>query len=291
MRSEAPRASRAAIAAAFERACRDEIEAPKPGNVHLFADGHRMTAGDFLRSAAAASGPLTETGARVGARIAGAVGASLAAAGVNTNLGIILLCAPLAAAAEMGGDLRQSLRRVLGTLDRADADLCFRAIVQASPAGLGRAARLDVYAPATDSLRAAMAEAADRDRIALQYVSVFADVFERGAPLFARRLAATSDRRLATLSVYLRFLAAFPDTHIVRKYGSTVAEQICTAASAIETQVCSASHLDAALPIVLPWDVKLKESGINPGTSADLTVASLFVHQLQSVLPPDANGG
>ena len=293
MRSDAASTglSSQAIAAAFEQACLDELAAPKPGNVHLFADGHRMTAEDFVRSAAAAAGPLTARGAKVGARILGAVEASLDAAGANTNLGIILLCAPLAAAAEAGGDLRQVLRRVLDTLDRGDADFTFRAIVRASPAGLGRAEHHDVFAPATVSLREAMAEAASRDRIAQQYVTGFADVFERGETLLAARLAATSDRPLATLGVYLAFLAAFPDSHIVRKYGATVAARICTAASPIEAMVRCATRLDDVLPDILAWDAKLKDEGINPGTSADLTVATLFVHRLRSVLPPGANSG
>src|SRR4051794_37952321 len=93
--------ARAAIAAAFVAACRDELDAPKPGNVHVFADGHRMAVDDFMRSADAAATPLTEPGARVGQRILGAVAATRAAVGTNTNLGIILLCAPFAVAAEI----------------------------------------------------------------------------------------------------------------------------------------------------------------------------------------------
>ena len=105
--------SRAAeIAAAFKAACLDELDAPKPGNVHAFADGHRMTAAQFEASAAAAAAPIAQAGARVGVRIEAAVVATFAAVGVNTNLGIILLCAPLAAAAERGApDLRVGRRR------------------------------------------------------------------------------------------------------------------------------------------------------------------------------------
>src|SRR5262249_9191178 len=155
------------IAQAFTAACRDELLAAKPGNVHVFADGHRMTADDFFRSAEAAAGPLTQSGAKVGRRILGAVEATKAAVAANTNLGIILLCAPLAAAAEQEpSDLRTALARVLAALDVDDAALAFRAITLASPGGLGTAERHDVRAPATVSLRAAMAEAADRDRIA-----------------------------------------------------------------------------------------------------------------------------
>jgi triphosphoribosyl-dephospho-CoA synthase len=277
------------IAQQFQGACLDELAAPKPGNVHVFAGGHRMSADDFVRSAAASAAPLSARGAKVGARILGAVEASLASAGANTNLGIVLLCAPIAAAAEAGSELRRELGRILDALDREDAELAFRAIVRASPAGLGRAGRHDVFAPATAGLREAMAEAADRDRVAAQYVTVFADIFECGAPLFAARLAATGDRRLATLSVYLGFLGAFPDTHIARKYGSTVAGEICTAASRLARAVRAAAKLEEILPAILGWDEKLKKNGINPGTSADLTVASVFVHRLRSVLPTVRN--
>ncbi len=275
------------IAAAFVQACRDELEAPKPGNVHAFADGHRMTASDFERSAMAASGPLSTPSARIGQRVLGAVEASFAAVGVNTNLGIILLCAPLAAAAEVGqGDLRAPLSRILQGLDRNDADLVFRAIVRASPAGLGRSERHDVFQPATVSLREAMAEAADRDCIARQYVTNFADVFERGELLFVRALAASADRRKATLELYLSFLATFPDTHIVRKHGAAIAEQVRRDAARLQIKVQNADRLDDILPTILAWDAKLKDGGINPGTSADLTVATLFAHRLRGILPP-----
>ncbi len=124
------------IADAFRNACLDELDAPKPGNVHNFAAGHRMTASDFIRSADAAAVPLARTGARVGERILAAVEATFAAVGVNTNLGIILLCAPLAAAAErQSADLRAAVTDVLAALDVEDADLAFRAIARASPAG------------------------------------------------------------------------------------------------------------------------------------------------------------
>ena len=90
------------LAAAFIAACRDELDAPKPGNVHVLSPGNRKTAADFMRSAEAAAPPLTKPGARIGRRILGAVEASTAVVPRNTNLGIVLLCGPLAAAAERG---------------------------------------------------------------------------------------------------------------------------------------------------------------------------------------------
>lgn len=279
------------IASAFEYACRDELDAPKPGNVHVFANGGRLDVKDFERSAAAAAGPLTAPGQRVGARILGAVDATAAAVETNTNLGIILLCAPLAAAAEtFSYDLRSSLSRALRTLNRDDAELAFKAIVRASPAGLGRAERHDVFAPATGTLREAMAEAADGDRVARQYVTDFADVFELGEPLLEATLARSADKRLATLVTYLGFLAAFPDSHIVRKYGLTVAAQTREQARPLAAMARKASRLEDVLANVLIWDAELKKANVNPGTSADLTVATLFAHRLRSILPRARNG-
>ena len=148
------------FAAAYIEACLAELDAPKPGNVHRFAPGHDMSVADFVRSAEASAGPIAARGARVGVRIRAAVEATLSAVGQNTNLGIILLCAPLAAATESAQvALRPALAGVLDNLDRADAADVFSAIAAANPGGLGRATRHDVNAPATATLREAMAEA------------------------------------------------------------------------------------------------------------------------------------
>src|SRR5437868_852878 len=134
----------AAVEEAFRSACAEELAAPKPGNVGLHAAGHRMTADDFLHSAAAAAPHVCAAGAPLGQRILGAVTATRAAVGQNTNLGIVLLCAPLAMAAETApADLRAALATVLDSSDLADADVVFRAIALAAPGGLGDAPRHD----------------------------------------------------------------------------------------------------------------------------------------------------
>jgi triphosphoribosyl-dephospho-CoA synthase len=275
----------AEITAAFTAACLDELDAPKPGNVHRYASGHRMTADDFVRSAAAAAQPLAQRGARVGTRILAAVEGTHAAVGANTNLGIILLAAPLAAAAEQGGtDLRPALAGVLAALDVEDASLAFRAIVRAAPGGLGRAERHDVFAPATVTLRQAMAEAADRDRIARQYVSDFDDVFARGEPALAAALARGWPARWATLAVYLAFLASFPDSHILRKHGAAAAEDTQRKAEGFHARLQASAQPEELLTDLLAWDSALKRENINPGTSADLTVATLFARRLNEHL-------
>ena len=101
------------IRGAYEKACRLEIEALKPGNVHVFGDGHRMTAEQFLTSARVSAMPLSNPGLAIGRRILEAVHATRSAVGTNTNLGIVLLCAPLMRAAELPGEYRHNLGAVL----------------------------------------------------------------------------------------------------------------------------------------------------------------------------------
>ena len=109
----------------------------------------------------------------------------------NTNLGIVLLFAPLARAAvtRAGNEsLRAALERVLAALDVADAAAAFEAIVAAQPGGLGDAAEHDVREPPRITLREAMAAAAGRDSIASEYASGYAIVFESGLPLLTDAL-------------------------------------------------------------------------------------------------------
>jgi triphosphoribosyl-dephospho-CoA synthase len=272
------------VAEAYIEACLAELDAPKPGNVHRFAPGHRMVLADFVRSAEASAAPIAERGARVGIRVRAAVEATLKAVRQNTNLGIILLCAPLAAAAEIADlALRPALAGVLDRLDQSDAADVFSAIAAANPGGLGRAARHDVNAPVTATLREAMAEAAERDRIARQYVTVYEDIFSLGLPALATARRRQSDPRWSTLAVYLAFLAAIPDTHILRKFDAATAEAIRREAADWRDALTAAPDLAGMTEGLLSWDAALKSRGINPGTSADLTVATLFAAALSSM--------
>lgn len=270
-------AESAAIASAYVEACLDELNALKPGNVHAFAGGHRMITADFETSARLSAPHVARTGARVGARIRAAVEATVEAVGSNTNLGIVLLCAPIAAAAERAGDLHAALAGVLRGLDRGDAVDVFAAIRRAAPAGLGRAAVHDVQGEPQASLREIMASASSRDRIARAYVHDFDDLFAIGLPaLMQARRRGVDDSWCAT-AVYLAFLTTFPDTHIVRKFGLDRAAEIRLGAQTLTR------GLDLGLVAVEPLlalDAALKSDGINPGTSADFTVATLFVDKL-----------
>ncbi|HSI59930.1 MAG TPA: triphosphoribosyl-dephospho-CoA synthase, partial [Ideonella sp.] len=172
--------------ACFLRACALDVAVPKPGNVSLASPGHGMQAAQFLASAQAAAQALFRRGVPVGERIEAAMAASWAAAGCNTNLGILLLCAPVAVAVEhepgphTAASLRGAIETVLAGLDRADAAAAFRGIALANPGGLGRADAQDVREAPSVTLREAMALAAGRDLIARQYLNGYAELFELG---------------------------------------------------------------------------------------------------------------
>ena len=263
---------------AFLRACALDVQARKPGNVSIASPGHGMHAGQFFASAAAAAGPISSTGAAVGERIEAAVRAAWQATGCNTNLGIVLLCAPLLAAFERTGGaggaqaLRLELEAVLQSLDQDDAGAAYRAIALARPGGLGNAPEQDVREAPTVGLREAMALAAHRDRIAWQYLHGYPDVFELGLPAFLAAHAAGADATHALQAAFLEFLAALPDSHIVRKQGDAVAHSVIADALQWRARARRGEALDQDAAFAA-WDEDLKARGVNPGTSADLCVA------------------
>jgi triphosphoribosyl-dephospho-CoA synthase len=271
------------IASAFVDACAEELAALKPGNVHVHAAGHRMTAADFTLSAEVAAPLLCRAGAPLGQRIRDAAVATRQAVGQNTNLGILLLCGPLAMAAERS----QTTDAVIAASDLNDAQAVFDAIRIAQPGGLGSAARYDVHQPATVPLRAAMAEAASRDCVARQWVNGFADVLGAGLSVYEFARARWSDPSWAAVAAYLTFLTTFPDSHLARKHGPAVAAAVQRQAERVRAEFIACADPSAMLPFLLTWDQALKADGSNPGTSADLTVAVVFARRLGLHLPED----
>lgn len=280
--------SRDQLRAAYEQACRSEIEALKPGNVHLFADGHRMSAEQFVTSAEVSSGPLSDPGLPLGLRILEAVRATRRAVGTNTNLGILLLCAPLIRAAEMGGDLHGNLGTVLDRLDMEDTAAVFEAIVLASPGGLGSADAHDVREKPTAGLLEAMEAAASRDRIARQYITCYDDVFGIGVPALEDALARGESGMWPAIFAYMAFFSGFADSHIARIHGVETAERVRDEAAAIRAALQSSHGEEARIAFLMEIDRSLKARAINPGTSADLTVATLLVHSLRFNLHKDS---
>ncbi|MES2501494.1 MAG: triphosphoribosyl-dephospho-CoA synthase, partial [Pseudomonadota bacterium] len=215
------------ISQLFKSACFAELEALKPGNVHIFADGHGMTIHDFIKSAEAVANVIALPDLTLGQRVLYSVQATQKAVACNTNLGIILLCAPLVHAALMVSqdDLLTRLKLVLQHTTVDDTTLAFEAINLANPAGLGTAHQHDVHQPANCTLLQAMQAAAYRDTIAAQYNNNFDAIFNLALPILQ---TSAEDKKLAwlTTQVYLTFLVIFPDSHILRKYGEAIASDI-----------------------------------------------------------------
>jgi triphosphoribosyl-dephospho-CoA synthase len=280
--------SAARAQAAFLRACELDVLVRKPGNVSVTSPGHGMDAAIFLASASAAAAPLFQAGARVGERIETAVRASWAEAGCNTNLGIVLLCAPLALAIERSGDkasaleVRGVLEGVLENLDIEDASCAFRAIAMAQPGGLGAAPSQDVHTEASVGLRQAMALAAERDSIAREYRDGYCLTFDIGLPVLGASpmLVGAAPPDPATTGTvqrtWLTLLATVPDSHIERKHGVEQAGQVSRQAAVWHGRAAAGALLDQD-PVFAAWDDDLKARGINPGTTADLTVACLML--------------
>ena len=273
---------RAAVAQAVLAACLGELRALKPGNVHVHAAGHVMSVKQFEASAAALAEVVARPGLGVGRRIWEAVRLTRDRVGCNTNLGIVLLTVPLAEAAIAAPrvDLRSSVEALLDGMTVDDADLAFKAIALANPAGLGQSKHNDVRAPAEISLRDAMAESADRDRIARQYDTAYQDIFDTGLPALQYALGRWGDHAWSAALVYLTFLTTFPDTHIMRKHGPARAELVCRMAREQLAALRAAENPGSCRDRLLMFDQNMKEQGLNPGTSADLTVATLLAARL-----------
>jgi len=277
------------VADAIQSACIAELFALKPGNVSVYSDGHDMAIDDFLRSAYAVAPVLARPGLSVGERILAAIQATRRVVNYNTNLGIVLLCAPLAHAAlnfRAGQSLRNALGETLRTLDKNDTRLTYEAIRLAEPAGLGDVTQHDVRESKPGvSLLQAMHASREHDRIAQQYVSNYADIFDMAVPRLYDAIERWDNEEWATVSTYLGLLATFPDTHIERKYGARLAQYVSARAKHLDGMLLKEKAVPQRLTKPLMYfDAELKQKRINPGTSADLTVATLVIKQLEDCI-------
>lgn len=267
----------------FLAACEMDVTAFKPGNVSQESPGHGMTAEDFLASAEAAAPHVTDPGLEIGERIYRAIEATRATVDCNTNLGIVLLAAPLMHAAQhrMPDDtLVQQLQHSLDALTREDAEWVYQAIRLASPGGLGESPRHDVREKPVVTLLTAMQEAEKWDRIAYQYTHCYTDILGAGLISLHQGRVHWDSESAAVTSAYLGFLSGFPDSHIGRKYGLDTAEQVQTMTFDCIAHLAECADWPCATTHLKGLDQTLKSSGFNPGTSADLTVATWLADRL-----------
>jgi len=268
------------VASAVQFACLLEVAAPKPGNVSPGRTFGDMRYEDFLASAAAIGPAFLDADRRsLGDTILAAVEATKRWTAANTNLGLILLLAPLAHGMLRKGDgsLRDAVRAVLRGTTVEDARTAYRAIRLAAPGGLGSVDAQDVAREPDISFRDAMVLAAGRDAIASEYATDFAITFETAAPTLAAALDAGLEWPAAVVETSLTILARQRDTLIERKLGRAEADDVSREAA--EVLASGGVRSEGGRKQLEQFDAGLRDvaNRRNPGTTADLTAAALFV--------------
>jgi triphosphoribosyl-dephospho-CoA synthase len=165
-----------------------------------------------------------------------------------------------------------------------DTRLVYQAIRLARPSGLGQVAEQDIQGQPTRPLREVMALAAEWDLVARQYAQDFREVFDEGVPALQEGLAFAAGLEIAILFCHLTLLRHHPDSLIRRKRGLAVAEEASRRAGAVLDQ--GWPHQTAGREALEDLDLWLRADGRNrnPGTTADLVAACLFVALRQGIL-------
>ncbi len=258
-------------------ACIWEATARKPGNVHRFADFADTQYPDFLLSAAAIA-PFFDSAANysVGELVLQAIRATKEVVLTNTNLGIVLLLSPLAGIPDADFSPHKCME-ILKSLTTADSARVYEAIRLANPGGLGKVSKQDVGEQPTEPLKKIMALAADRDLIARQYSNGFQELFGLGVPALLKGLESTGYLEDAIIYCHLSLLAELPDSLILRKRGSEEAKE--SSRNAKEILQADWPNNALAKDKFTQFDRWLRQEGNsrNPGATADLVAASLFV--------------
>ncbi len=259
--------------------CQLDIESLKPGNISVYSDGKNLSVDDFLSSAEASADPITDPKSSLGVRILNAISATQAAVNTNTNLGMVLLMAPLIQARfekHQNEDIKASITRVMSATSVQDAVDVYQAIRIAKPGGMGEKDDQDLSEQPTVTLLNTMKIAAQWDRVAAQYSNNFEDIFTFGVTRFQTLLTKWGDKKWATTGLFLSYLKNYPDSLIERKYGLLKAREISDMISDLEMELCHSDSPGRYEAQLLEIDRQLKRNLINPGTSADLTAASIF---------------
>ncbi len=266
-------------------ACLLEVSAPKPGNVTRFADFRDTSYTDFLASSVILGTVLRKAAAvTTGSLILEVVRETRRLVGRNTNLGIALLFAPLAKAALLGRrrTLRSRLHALLTSLSPIDGRKVYEAIRLAAPGGLGKADRFDVRTTrGRVPLLAAMRRAIEWDSIAREYATDFEITFTIGAPALMGCVKKSGDSEASIIQTWLLLLSKIPDSLIARKCGREEAEKVSRQAE--EILALGGAFTQEGRRRLERWDRALRREGnrLNPGTTADLTAAAIYVVLLE----------
>ena len=275
---------------------------PKPGNVHRTRNYDDMVFQDFIISGVVIGNIMEELAnqakeiddlskAELGKYILQAVSETDKWISTNTNLGIMMMCIPIAAAAAISDgfdEIQENVGRLMDATTVDDAVNLYDAINIADAGGMGDQEEFDVMSEkAKDELRAnnqtmydVLEISAGWDRLANELTNKMPVCFEIGFPTFRDFLATCDDEDVvnkATVLTFMTILSQIPDTLISRKYGDEIAESVSKKAEGI----LQFKDDDSFVEKLLEFDDYLYENKYNPGTTADLTAASIFLSYLE----------
>ncbi|MBS7288590.1 MAG: triphosphoribosyl-dephospho-CoA synthase [Candidatus Freyarchaeota archaeon] len=212
----------------------------------------------------------------------------------------MLLLAPLSAAAGMcfasfgevpAALLKKKVLKVVDGTTTEDAVLVYEAIRLVKPGGLGKVERLDVNDPAFKekiisegvSLKEVFAISAEWDAISAEWINGMETIFRLGYPSFKMYLDKEGDVNVATVNTFLRILSEKPDTLITRKAGAKAAHYVSLRAREALDAGGAATPEGRRLCWILDEELHGAGGRLNPGATADLTAASIFVCLLEGV--------
>jgi len=178
---------------------------------------------------------------------------------------------------------------VLKNTTPQDAIELYNAMTVAKPGGLGHSPSLDVTDSSSKSeilekqmtLLDIFRISADWDGISREWATNFEITFSIGYPAFSNIIKETNDVNIATVHTYLTILSSIQDTLIRRKAGQGAAESVSKKAGIVLKSGGLLSEKGTDLLWKLDEQLSKKKGLLNPGTTADLTAASIMVALLE----------
>ena len=270
---------------AFEYACKLDVFSIKPGNVFHGHPAYGMTHKDFLQSSMACSDIICEKNMDIGEKILDCIKSSMDVVGCNTNLGIVLLCVPIVEALYMDKDhkfLQSNLKKVLNNIDKKQTKAIYKAINSANAGGMGSKDEFDLNNSKSNdfTLLEAMNFASSYDYIAEEYSNNFNNIINVITPNWRKYFKLMNNDEHATTATFLDLISTKPDSLIARKYDLDKAEEVSARFKDIAQEYCELKNPNILNNKLLLLDSELKIQGINPGTTADVVVASIFLSRL-----------
>jgi len=265
------------LARQIHAACVWEATARKIGNVHPLASFRNLHFTDFILSAGAIAPILSKT-RKLG--LANAIFESVKATknsvGTNTNLGIILLFAPVAFASNPA-ELKKEIQKAIADTSVEETKIIYDAIRFASPGGMGIEPIADINDVPTCTLLEAMQLAQDRDLIAKQYADGYSAIFNDAIPTLGGALEQLGTMEGAIIFTHLYLMGKYPDSLILRKCGPNDAIESSQRAKKVLEQQWPLKESGWAEFKELDRWLRMADNKRNPGATADLIAVTLFI--------------